>query len=177
MRLGQRVDVRAAAQRTANRRAVARGEFQPDAERLQNQQNVGEQNRRVHPEAFHRLDGDLRGQVGRLAEFEKRDARAQRPIFGHVAAGLAHEPDGRERRRLPSTRPQKDRGFSRRHAQPASGAEQRGDRLGQSQRRNHADRRRGFRLRGGEAGFLEAAGEAEGIDEGLRHGGAPTRGT
>ena len=58
------------------------------------QEDVGEEDRRVDAE-HERLERDLSGELGRLAELEQRVLLAQRAVLGHVAAGLAHEPDGR----------------------------------------------------------------------------------
>ena len=53
-------------------------------------------------------------------------ARAHRAVLGHVASGLAHEPDGRDRCRLPATGEEKRRCDGVRHVEPslqaASGA-------------------------------------------------------
>ena len=90
-----RVDVRLAAQRVLDRRPFAVDEVEADAHRLERQQQVGEENRRVHLDAADRLQRDFGGEIGRAAQIEQRIALAQRAVLAHVAAGLAHEPDGR----------------------------------------------------------------------------------
>ena len=70
-------------------------EVEGDAHRLERQQQIREQNRRVDLDAANRLEGDFRGQVGRSTQLQKRVILAEGSIFGHVPAGLPHEPDGR----------------------------------------------------------------------------------
>ncbi len=81
-------------------RAVALRELEPDAERLEDEQDVGEEDRGVDAEPLDRLERDLGGRLGSCAELEEAEALAHRAVLGHVAAGLAHEPDRRVRRRL-----------------------------------------------------------------------------
>ena len=90
-----RVDVGLAAQRVLDRRTFAVDEVEADAHRLERQQQIGEQNRGVHLDAADRLQRDFGGEIGRAAEVEQRIALAQRAVLAHVAARLAHEPDGR----------------------------------------------------------------------------------
>ena len=92
----QAVDIFAAAHRPMDHRAIAFGVFQADAHRFEDQQDIGEQYRRIDAQLLHRRDGDLRGEIGLLAQFEKAILGAQLAVFFHVAAGLAHEPDRRE---------------------------------------------------------------------------------
>ena len=81
-------------QRILDRRTFAADEIEADAHRLERQQQIGEENRRVHFDAADRLQRDLGGEIGRAAEVEQRIALAQRAVLAHVPAGLAHEPDG-----------------------------------------------------------------------------------
>ena len=96
----QRVYVGRRAHGTVDHRAFTLGELEPHAERLGDQQDVGEQDRGVDPETLHRLERDLGGSLGIAAQLEEGVARAQGTVFRQIAAGLAHEPHGRERRRL-----------------------------------------------------------------------------
>ena len=83
-------------------RALAPRELEPDAEWLQHEQDVGEEDGRVHAEALDRLERHLRRRRRRLAQLEEAVARAQRAVLGHVAPRLAHQPDRRERGLLAS---------------------------------------------------------------------------
>jgi len=74
--------------------ALALLELEPDAERLDDQQDVGEEDRRVDGETLDGLQRDLGRGVRRLAELEEAVPRAHRAVLGQVAAGLAHEPHG-----------------------------------------------------------------------------------
>ena len=75
-------------------RALALGELEGRAHRLERQEDVGEEDRRVHAE-LERLERDLERELGRLADLEHRVLLAERAVLGHVAARLAHHPDGR----------------------------------------------------------------------------------
>ena len=68
------------------------------------EQDVGEEDRRVDAEALDRLQRDLGRRVRVLAELEEAEARAHRAVLRHVAARLPHEPDRRVRRGLAETR-------------------------------------------------------------------------
>ena len=81
-------------------RALALGELEPDAERLDDQQNVGEEDRRIDAQTGDGLQRDLGGRLRISGELEKAVALAHRAVLRHVAAGLAHEPHRRVRRRL-----------------------------------------------------------------------------
>ena len=76
-------------------------EVERDAHRLERQQQIGKQDRRVDLDAADRLQRDFGGEIGRAADVEQRIALAQRAVLAHVAAGLAHEPDRRGVDRLP----------------------------------------------------------------------------
>ena len=81
-------------------RTVAGFERDALAERVWQNENVGEQYRRVEAETADGLQRRLDSQGGRVAEIEKRRGfRANIAIFRQIAAGLAHEPD--RRRPLP----------------------------------------------------------------------------
>src|SRR6266581_442169 len=78
-----------------------------DLQRLERQQDVGEQDGGVDGEATDRLERDLGGEVGRVTQLEQRVLLAQRAIFREVTARLAHEPDRGGVDGLAATRPQK----------------------------------------------------------------------
>ena len=79
-------------------RTLAALEADALTERVGNDENVGEQDRRVEAEAANRLQRRLRREGGRIAEVEERGRlRTDLAIFGQVTSGLAHQPD---RRRL-----------------------------------------------------------------------------
>ena len=60
------------------------------------QEDVGEQDRHVHPEAAHRLHCRFRRQGRSETQFQEiAGARPQCPVFRQKTAGLAHQPPGR----------------------------------------------------------------------------------
>ena len=88
------VDVLLDSNRILDRRSLAVDEVEVDAHRLERQQQIGKENRGVDVDSADRLERDFRGEIGRAAQLEQRIAFAERAIFAHVPAGLAHEPDG-----------------------------------------------------------------------------------
>jgi hypothetical protein len=81
-------------------RAVARFKGDALAERVRQDENVGEQDRTVEAEPADRLQRRLDGEGGVIAKIEKgRGFRPKIPVFRQIAPRLAHEPD--RRRRLP----------------------------------------------------------------------------
>src|SRR2546427_11937309 len=77
-----------------------RSELEPDVERLDDQENVGEQDRRVHAQTVDGLERDLRRRLRVPTKLQEAEPLPHRAVLGEVAAGLAHEPDGRVRHRL-----------------------------------------------------------------------------
>ena len=63
--------LRRVADRPRDLRPVARGECEAKAERLEGEQDVGEQDRRVHAEPLHWLERDLRGELGPVAQLQE----------------------------------------------------------------------------------------------------------
>ena len=75
-------------------RAFAGLEAHRTAERIGNDENVGEDDRGIEVEAPDRLQRDLGGMIRREAEIEKAAGLgAQRAIFRQIAAGLPHHPE------------------------------------------------------------------------------------
>jgi len=72
-----------------------------DADRLERQHDVGEEDGRVDAVPPHRLEGDLGDQAGVHAGVEHGHALTDREVLRERTAGLAHVPDGRVRHRLP----------------------------------------------------------------------------
>ena len=105
---GQARDVGLAAHGTVDHRPLALGELEPHAERLDDQQDIGEEDRRVDAEPLDRLQRDLGRRLRRLGELEERVTRAQRAVLRQVASGLAHEPHRGEGRR-PAARGEQQR--------------------------------------------------------------------
>ena len=65
--------------RTLDVRPLAAGELEADAERLEHEQDVGEEDRGVHAEPLHRLERHLgRGRAGSCRARGTRGARAAR---------------------------------------------------------------------------------------------------
>ena len=92
--LVQAVDVGGLAQSRADDRPFPLVVFQVQAQRLNNQQQVGKDDGGIHAQLFRRGDGDFRNQGGILAQLQEGHAGAQIPILLHIAARLAHQPDG-----------------------------------------------------------------------------------
>ena len=91
----QRLDLLRRIQRIEPR---AFADLEPDraAERVGNDQNVGEDDRGVEIEAADRLQRDLGGEFRREAEIEEAAGfGAHLAVFRQIAAGLAHHPDRR----------------------------------------------------------------------------------
>jgi hypothetical protein len=64
------------------------------AERIGNDQNIGEDDRGIEVEAADRLQRDFCGVFRREAQIEKAAGHgAQFAVFGQVTAGLPHHPD------------------------------------------------------------------------------------
>ena len=104
-------------------RPLALDEGHIHAQGIGNHQNIGKQDRRVHPKALNRLQGRLGGQRRRIAELEERPGLAAQPlVLGQVAPRLAHQP---HRRRC--------------HGLAMQGAEQGLARFGDRQRRDHGN--------------------------------------
>ena len=86
--------------RRGDHRPRAGAELEPQSERLDRQEQVGEQDRGIDPEPSGREHRGFADQIGRPAELEHRHPLAQPAVLRHVAARLPHQPDGRERHRL-----------------------------------------------------------------------------
>ena len=90
---GERVDVGLGPDRPLDPRPVALDEVEGEAHGLERQQEVGEDDGGIERQAPDRLQRDLGRELGRPAQLEHRVALAQRAVFLHVSARLAHEPD------------------------------------------------------------------------------------
>jgi hypothetical protein len=84
----------------SHHRSVAAAELDAGAERLEHQQDIGEDDRRVDPQPLDGGDGHLGRGLRVVAELEEAEALAYGAVLGHVTARLPHEPDRRERCRL-----------------------------------------------------------------------------
>lgn len=73
----------------------ALNEVEAEAKAVERKQDIGENDRGIHLKRADRLQGDLGGQIRVSQQFEHRMTRAKPAVFGHVAAGLAHEPHRR----------------------------------------------------------------------------------
>ena len=71
--------------------------FEGKAHGFGGDQDVREDDDGIDAEAAERLDGDLERQVGGLADLEEGVLGADFAVFGKIAAGLAHHPDGEAR--------------------------------------------------------------------------------
>lgn len=67
--------------------------FKRKAHGFRRNQDVRENDDGVNAETPKRLKGNFGGEIGSLAELEKRVIGANGAVFGKVAAGLAHHPD------------------------------------------------------------------------------------
>jgi hypothetical protein len=72
--------------------AFSRGKMKRQAHDFEREQKVGENDRGIDTEKFSGGDSDFGGERRIFANFEQRVLLANGAIFGHVAAGLAHEP-------------------------------------------------------------------------------------
>ena len=81
-------------ERALEARTLAAHEVEGQPQRRQGNQQIREQDGRIHLDAAQRLQRDLGGQVRLTADLEQAVPFAERPVLGHVPARLAHEPDG-----------------------------------------------------------------------------------
>ena len=82
------------ADRLLDHGAFAGGEMKGQAHDFERKQEVGEDDGGVDLKKFSGGDGDFGGERGLLADFEQGMLLANGAVLGHVASGLAHEPDG-----------------------------------------------------------------------------------
>ena len=95
------------ANRLRDCRPFALDEIEVEPHRREGQQQVGEQDRGVHVKGIDRLQRHLDRHVGARDDLEQCVALAQRPVLGHIPAGLAHEPHRRPIHRLTAAGAQK----------------------------------------------------------------------
>jgi len=81
--------------RVVDHRAPRQPRIEIHPHRFENWQQIAEDDRRIDPEAVDRREHHFGRQPRVFAEFEKPDLLADGPVFGQVAAGLPHQPDGR----------------------------------------------------------------------------------
>src|SRR6185312_149555 len=91
------------AQRPFDLRAFAFEKVERNAHRLERQQQIGKQDRRVDVDAPDGLESDGGSEIRSAADVEQGMPLAERAILAHVSSRLAHEPDGRGVYRLSST--------------------------------------------------------------------------
>src|SRR5256885_13420658 len=94
--------LRLAANGTMDDGPFALRELEADTERLDDQEDVGEEDRRVDAEAVDGLQRDFGRRLRVPGKLEESVPLAHRPILRQIAAGLPHEPDGSVRRRRPA---------------------------------------------------------------------------
>ena len=100
LQLDEAVNVGGGADRTAELRPSPRGKGQVKPHRLEDQQQVGEDDRRIHAQPLDRRQHDLGAEVGPFAQLQKAHAAAHGAILGQVTARLPHQPNRRPRNRL-----------------------------------------------------------------------------
>ena len=61
---------------------------------FERKKQIGEDDGRIDVENLSSFDGDLGRYFGLLADLDQRILLADGAVLGHVASGLAHEPDG-----------------------------------------------------------------------------------
>jgi hypothetical protein len=86
-------------------RPLAGGELQLEAHRLEDRQQVAEDDRRIDAEPLHGGDHHLGREPRVLAQLHEAHLLAHRPVLGEVAARLPHQPDRRPLDRLAATGP------------------------------------------------------------------------
>jgi hypothetical protein len=89
------VDITGLPDRVIDRRPLTLDEIEVEAHRRERHQQIREQDGGVDVDGVHRLQGDRNRKLRLPADLEERVALAKRPVLGHIAARLAHEPDGR----------------------------------------------------------------------------------
>ena len=82
--------------RAGDVRSLARREAEAEAEGLERQQDVGEENRGVHAQPLDGLEGHLRGELGVVAQLEQRVLLPQGAVLRQVPPCLTHEPHRRD---------------------------------------------------------------------------------
>src|SRR5438270_6045929 len=75
-------------------RTFTGGEVEWESHHFERQKQVGEDDGGIDLKDLRGGNRDFGGERGLLADFQKRMLLAHGAIFGHVAPGLAHEPDG-----------------------------------------------------------------------------------
>ena len=88
------LDLLAGADGVVDYGAFAVDEFEVEAHGGEGEKEVGEDDGGVDAEALRGGDGDFGGDVGGAADVEEGVVLADGHVLGHVAAGLAKEPDG-----------------------------------------------------------------------------------
>jgi len=83
-------------------------EFEGQAHSLCGNENVGENDHRIDAKAAEGLERDFGGEIRVLADFEKRMFGTNGAVFGEVAAGLAHHPDGNTWKRFAAAGTEKE---------------------------------------------------------------------
>ena len=109
-----RLDVRERAHRVGHDRPDPGLDVEVDADRLERQHDVGEEDRRVDAVAAHRLHRDLHDQLGPHARLEHGDALAHLEVLRQRPPRLPHEPHRRVGRGLAPRRPEEGRVVQRR---------------------------------------------------------------
>ena len=89
------IDVSSVPDRMVDRRSFALDEIKRQPHRREGQQQIREQDRRIDVDEIDRLHRDSGGQLRLGADLQQRVTLTQRTVLGHVAPGLAHEPDRR----------------------------------------------------------------------------------
>ena len=75
------IDVGGRSDRTLDRRALALDEVEGNAHRLEREQEIGEQDRRVDVDAPHRLQRHFGGEIRRATQLQKCVVLAERTVF------------------------------------------------------------------------------------------------
>ena len=85
-------------------RPLSLGETQPQPQRLERQQDVGEDDRRIDAQAMDGLQRDLGGELGIVTQIEDGMALPELAVLRHVPTRLPHEPDWCDVGALPTAR-------------------------------------------------------------------------
>ena len=102
----QPIDVSAGSHRIVDRRPFTLDEVEVQSHRGEGQQQIREEDGGVDVDRIDWLQRDGDGELRLAANLEQRISLPERAIFGHVPAGLSHEPDGRGIDRLTPARTQ-----------------------------------------------------------------------
>ena len=85
-------------------RPLSRGETQAETQRLEGQEDIGEDDRGIDAQTMDGLQRDLGRELGIMTEIEDGMALPELAVLRHVPTRLPHEPDWSDVGALPTAR-------------------------------------------------------------------------